>query len=83
MSPEVTVRMGVFKAEISTEAHEIQAALDRNVKGTMTPGVCVFWGPDPTFPPSALSGTEIPLRIPSNVRSHPETVWASAGCGQF
>lgn len=66
--------MGVFKAEFSTEAREFQAALDRNVTGTMTPGVRVFRGPDPAFPPAVLTGTDIPFRIPSNFMSLPKTV---------
>lgn len=66
--------MGVFKAKISTEAHEIQATLNRNVKGTMTPRACVFWGPDPVFLPAVLAGTEILLHIPSNFGSHPKKV---------
>ena len=66
--------MGVFKAETSTEAHEIQATLDRNAKGMTTPGVHVFWGQDPTFPPAVLAGTKIPFRIPSDFRSHPKPV---------
>lgn len=31
--------MGDFNAEICNEAHDAQAALDRNLKGLMTPGV--------------------------------------------
>lgn len=56
--------MGAFIAEIRNEAHEAQAALNRNLKGLMTPGV--------VCPKDQILCFFFFFFVPRKVRSHPQ-----------